>query len=75
MSRRTVPVKEILLAAVWILFVSAVIQFGGVMNDGGFDKHPTGAMILIVLCGFLAGGCISLTKAYIRVRREDRETR
>ena len=70
--RRVISVKIVILAIVWALFVSAVIQFGQLLQDGGFDKHPTGATALLVVCGFLAGGCYSLTRLYLRERREDR---
>lgn len=52
-----------------MLFVGAVIRVGILLRDGGFDKYPTSLMVLFVVCGFLAGGCISLTKAYLRERR------
>ena len=67
-----ISVKIVILVIVWALFVSAVVQFGQLLRDGGFDKHPTGATALLVVCGFLAGWCYSLTRLYLRERREDR---
>lgn len=63
------PVRLVILGGVWMLFVGAVIRVGILLRDGGFDKYPTSLMVLFVVCGFLAGGCISLTKAYLRERR------
>ena len=44
-----ISVKIVILVIVWALFVSAVIQFGQLLRDGGFDKHPTGATALLVV--------------------------
>lgn len=61
--------QNIILTVVWVLFLLSVADLWAVSNAGGFSTRPTTMTIVLVVAGFLAGGCISLTRAWLRQRR------